>query len=116
VHLVGRHDLLCRDVTDAEMADLALRDDVGHRADALLDRHAGIGEMQVPQVDGLDPEPAQARLGGLARALGPRLERPDLAWVPITDVDPLRIVLAWCQRDSSPLLAAFAAVVRELAG
>jgi DNA-binding transcriptional LysR family regulator len=41
--------------------------------------------------------------------------RPDLAWVPITDVDPLRIVLAWRERDGSPLVAAFAAVVRELA-
>jgi hypothetical protein len=41
--------------------------------------------------------------------------RPDLAWVPISDVDPLRIVLAWRERDSSPLVAAFAAVVRELA-
>ena len=41
--------------------------------------------------------------------------RPDLAWVPITDIDPLRIVLAWRERDGSPLVAAFAAVVRELA-
>jgi DNA-binding transcriptional LysR family regulator len=41
--------------------------------------------------------------------------RPDLAWVPITDIDPLRIALAWRERDGSPLVAAFAAVVRELA-
>jgi DNA-binding transcriptional LysR family regulator len=41
--------------------------------------------------------------------------RPDLAWVPITDIDPLRIVLAWRERDGSPLVGAFAAVVRELA-
>jgi DNA-binding transcriptional LysR family regulator len=40
--------------------------------------------------------------------------RPDLAWVPIRDIDPLRIALAWRERDSSPLVAAFAAVVREL--
>ena len=40
--------------------------------------------------------------------------RPDLRWVPITDVDPLRIALAWRERDTSPLVAAFAAVVREL--
>jgi len=40
--------------------------------------------------------------------------RPDLTWIPITDIDPLRIALAWRERDSSPLVAAFAAVVREL--
>jgi DNA-binding transcriptional LysR family regulator len=40
--------------------------------------------------------------------------RPDLVWIPLTDVDPLRIALAWRERDSSPLVAAFAAVVREL--
>jgi DNA-binding transcriptional LysR family regulator len=41
--------------------------------------------------------------------------RPDLVWIPIADVDPLRIALAWRERDASPLVAAFAAVVRELA-
>ena len=40
--------------------------------------------------------------------------RPDLAWVPITDIDPLRIALAWRERDANPLVAAFAATVREL--
>jgi DNA-binding transcriptional LysR family regulator len=41
--------------------------------------------------------------------------RPDLVWVPLADVDPLRIALAWRVRERSPLVAAFAAVVRELA-
>jgi DNA-binding transcriptional LysR family regulator len=40
--------------------------------------------------------------------------RPDLAWVPISDIDPLRIALAWRERDASPLVAAFAEIVREL--
>ncbi|RKQ87427.1 LysR family transcriptional regulator [Solirubrobacter pauli] len=40
--------------------------------------------------------------------------RPDLVWVPIEDVDPLRIALAWRERDANPLVAAFAAIVREL--
>ena len=40
--------------------------------------------------------------------------RPDLAWVPIGDVDPLRIALAWRERDGNPLIAAFAEIVREL--
>jgi DNA-binding transcriptional LysR family regulator len=40
--------------------------------------------------------------------------RPDLVWVPIPDVDPLRIALAWRERDTSPLVAAFLGIVREL--
>ena len=40
--------------------------------------------------------------------------RPDIVWVPLTDVDPLRIALAWRERDRSPLVECFAAVVREL--
>jgi DNA-binding transcriptional LysR family regulator len=40
---------------------------------------------------------------------------PRLTWIPITDVDPQLIALAWRERDSSPLIAAIAAVVRELA-
>jgi DNA-binding transcriptional LysR family regulator len=41
--------------------------------------------------------------------------RPDLVWVHLDDVDPLRIALAWRERDASPLVAAYAAIVRELA-
>jgi hypothetical protein len=41
--------------------------------------------------------------------------RPDLVWVPIADIDPLRVALAWNENDRSPLVEAFAAVVRELA-
>jgi DNA-binding transcriptional LysR family regulator len=41
--------------------------------------------------------------------------RPDLAWIPLADVDPLRIALAWRERDASPLVHAFAEIVRELA-
>jgi DNA-binding transcriptional LysR family regulator len=41
--------------------------------------------------------------------------RPDLAWIPIRDIDPLRIALAHRERDTSPLVAEFARVVRELA-
>jgi DNA-binding transcriptional LysR family regulator len=48
---------------------------------------------------------------GMARYYG----RPDLAWVPITDVEPMRVALAWAEGAESPLVAGFAAVVRELA-
>jgi DNA-binding transcriptional LysR family regulator len=42
--------------------------------------------------------------------------RPDLTWIPIVDIEPLRIALAWREHDDSPLVAAFASVVLELAG
>ena len=35
--------------------------------------------------------------------------------MPLSEVDPLRIALAWRERDTSPLVAAFAAGVREIA-
>lgn len=41
--------------------------------------------------------------------------RPDLSWVPLTDVEPLRVALAWCKGSNSPLVRGFAEVVRELA-
>jgi DNA-binding transcriptional LysR family regulator len=40
--------------------------------------------------------------------------RPGLVWVPLTDVEPLRVALAWA--DGGPLVEAFAAIVRDLAG
>ncbi|GAA2299256.1 LysR family transcriptional regulator [Glycomyces scopariae] len=38
--------------------------------------------------------------------------RPDLAWVPLADAEPLRVALAW--HPGNPLAADFAAVVRSL--
>ena len=57
---------------------------------------------------------------GSAYAIVPRsmtefYARPDLVWIPIADIDPLRIALAWRERDGSPLAHAFAEIVQELA-
>ncbi|AEW99154.1 LysR family transcriptional regulator [Streptantibioticus cattleyicolor] len=41
--------------------------------------------------------------------------RPDLVWVPLTDVEPLRVALAWPKGGTDPLVDGFAEVVRELA-
>jgi DNA-binding transcriptional LysR family regulator len=41
--------------------------------------------------------------------------RPDLAWVPFTDVEPLRVALAWVEGADTSLVRGFACVVRELA-
>ena len=56
------------------MPHLALRDQLAHRADGLLDRHARVREVQVPEVERVDAEPAQARLRRLPRALGPGVD------------------------------------------
>ena len=39
---------------------------------------------------------------------------PDLVWLPITDVEPLRIVLAWPRAPVNPLAGEFVRVVRDL--
>ncbi|GAA1284042.1 LysR family transcriptional regulator [Saccharothrix xinjiangensis] len=57
---------------------------------------------------------------GEAICMGPRsmaayYARPDLVWRPITDVAPLRIAFARPATSMNPLVADFAAVVRELA-
>jgi DNA-binding transcriptional LysR family regulator len=49
------------------------------------------------------------------RSMATHYARPDLAWVPIEDIDPLRIALCWRRGDDSPLVAAFARVTRDLA-
>ena len=41
--------------------------------------------------------------------------RSDIAWVPLHDVEHLKIALAWREDDVSPVVTAFAEVVREVA-
>lgn len=40
--------------------------------------------------------------------------RPDIVWIPLTDVEPLRVALAWPSGADTPLVRAFAEVVREV--
>jgi len=40
--------------------------------------------------------------------------RPDIVWIPLTDVEPLRVALAWPDGGDTPLVRAFAEVVREV--
>ncbi len=49
------------------------------------------------------------------RSMATHYARPDLAWVPIADIEPLRIALCWRRGDDSVLIASFARVTRELA-
>jgi len=75
-----------------------------------------------PENEHLD-EMLEQVAAGMGVCIGPasmaaRHARPDLAWIPLGDVEPLRIALAWRADGAtapSPLVQAFAAVVRELA-
>ncbi len=40
--------------------------------------------------------------------------RPDLDWVPLTGVEPLRVALAWAEGTSDPLVESFAPTLRDL--
>jgi DNA-binding transcriptional LysR family regulator len=40
--------------------------------------------------------------------------RPDLVWLPLTDAEPLRVALAWAKGAETPLVRAFAEVVRQV--
>jgi len=60
----------------AEMADLARRDQLGQRADRLLDRHAGIVAVQVVEVDAVGAQPGQRRVDGAAEVVGGVVDVP----------------------------------------
>jgi hypothetical protein len=77
---VGGDGLVGCGVGQAEVAHLALGDELGHGAHRLLDGHARVGEVDVPEIDRVDPEAPQARLGRGAGALGPGVD-PDLVVV-----------------------------------
>ena len=56
------------------MLDLALRDQVLHRAGDVLDRHIGIDPMLIEEIDRLDPQPLQRAFGRLPDAFGAAVE------------------------------------------
>ena len=49
------------------------------------------------------------------RSMATHYARPDLTWVPIADIEPLRIALCWRRGDDSALVSSFARVTRDLA-
>ena len=49
------------------------------------------------------------------RSMATHYARPDLAWVPIADIEPLRIALCWRRGDDSALVSSFARMTRDLA-
>jgi hypothetical protein len=63
VHRIGAAQQVVVDLGQAEVADLALGHQLGHRADGLLDLGRLWRAVQVVQVDDVDAEPDQAGLG-----------------------------------------------------
>jgi DNA-binding transcriptional LysR family regulator len=49
------------------------------------------------------------------RSMATHYARPDLAWVPIADIEPLRIALCWRRGDDSALVSSFARATRDIA-
>ena len=70
VHGVGAADRLRRRLGEPEVADLAGLDQLGHRADGLLDRHGLVDAVLVVEVDVVDAEPLQRGVAGRADVLG----------------------------------------------
>ena len=71
---VGARELVARDLRQADRPRLAGRDDLGQRADALLDRDLRVGAVQVVEVDVVDArgarsEPSIAGADVLGRAV-----------------------------------------------
>src|ERR1700722_17169395 len=58
--LIGFYELRGREIGAADVADLALLDQVVERAQCLFDRRRRIGTMQLIEVDPIGLQPAQA--------------------------------------------------------
>ena len=63
-------DRLRRRFGQAEVADLAGADEIGHRADRLLDRRRAVDAMLVVEIDVIDAEALQRRVARLAHVVG----------------------------------------------
>ena len=82
LHRDDRHDalglaqMLDVDVRQSHVGDLALAPEFGQRAHRLLERHAGIGAVELIEVDALQLQAAQTSLTRLAQVLGPAVGVP----------------------------------------
>src|SRR5262249_8153602 len=66
-------------LAEAEVADLALRNEPRHGADGVLDRHARIDAVDVIKIDHLDAQPLEACLAGDRHVIGLAVDAAALA-------------------------------------
>jgi len=76
---MGAADCVRSSLGQAEVADLAGLNELGHRPDGVLDRGLGVDPVLVVQVDGVDTEPLQARVTRLADVVGGAADAQELA-------------------------------------
>ena len=69
----------------AEVADLAFGDELGHRSDGVLDGHLGVDAVLVVEVDVVHTQPAQGRLAGPVDVLGAAAHRGNAGSRPADD-------------------------------
>ena len=67
-------DRLRAGLGEPDVPDLAFVDELGERADRLLDRRVGIDAMLVEEVDGVDPQTLQRGIRDLPDAFGAAVE------------------------------------------
>ncbi len=79
LHRVRPPDGRCAGLGEAEMPDLALLDQLLHRAGDILDRHVGIDAVLVEQIDDVGLQSLERGLGHLADALRPAVQAALLA-------------------------------------
>src|SRR5712692_2683101 len=79
---VGATDRLGPRLAEAEGANLALLDQLGHGADRLLDRHGRINAVLVIEVDDFDAQPFQARIARLRDVSGAAVDAVEAALAP----------------------------------
>jgi hypothetical protein len=77
-------------LAEAEVADLALLHELGHRADGLLDRRVGIDAVLVVEVDVVQAETLQRALAGPLDVLGAAVDAAALSIVGVADDPELR--------------------------
>ena len=79
LHGMRLADVLGAGLRQAEMLDLAFRDELLDRACDVFHRHSRIDAVLVEQVDMVGPQPLQRSFHHLADMLGPAVEPDDLA-------------------------------------
>ena len=76
-------------------------DQLGHRADGLLDRHVGVDAVLVVEVDVVGAEALQRALDRAAHVLGRAVERPDVGRSPgvvVVDATPNLVAITYSSR------------------
>src|SRR5579872_3897834 len=58
------------------MPHLPGSNEVGHGADRILNRHAGIHSVQIVEIDHIDSQALERQFAAAARALGTPIDRP----------------------------------------